>query len=127
MFFCSKQDKSIENFKPQNYFKVVAEVKDTKNYQVSIQYPDDKLEEESKATEIESDVKSEEFTEVVNIQAKKTIDKKPPGLNTVEMLKLCSTIHKFSADKTMKLAENLYRNGAISYPRTESMFNHILN
>ena len=38
------------------------------------------------------------------------------------MLKLCSTIHKFSADKTMKLAENLYRDGYISYPRTESNF-----
>ena len=75
MFFCSKQDKIIEDFKPQNYFKVVAEVKDSKNYQVLIQFPNDKLEDESQAAEIESNTKGEEYTKVVNIKTSKTIDK----------------------------------------------------
>ena len=56
-------------------------------------------------------------TKLVEMSA--TIEK-PAGLNTVELMKQCSNVHKIPSDETMKIAEDLYRQGYISYPRTET-------
>lgn len=57
-----------------------------------------------------------------NIQIKKTkcIIKKPSALNTTKLISLCSSILKISSDLTMKISEDLYTKGFISYPRTET-------
>jgi len=43
----------------------------------------------------------------------------PPGMTTVEMLKTCSKMG-IGAHRAMQIAERLYLDGFISYPRTES-------
>lgn len=45
---------------------------------------------------------------------------KPPGLNTVELLRTASKSFGLGAQQTMKIAEKLYLNRYITYPRTES-------
>lgn len=45
---------------------------------------------------------------------------RPIPLNTVEFTKLCSTKLKINAKQAMEIAEQLYRDGFISYPRTET-------
>ena len=59
---------------------------------------------------------------------------KPCGLNTVNLLRTASKSFGCGAQHTMKIAEKLYLNGFITYPRTESTnysenfdFNEILN
>ena len=44
----------------------------------------------------------------------------PQGLNTANLLKMASTNLKFSPQRTMKIAQRLYMNGDITYPRTET-------
>ena len=44
----------------------------------------------------------------------------PPGLNTVDLLKSCSSGLGMGAHRAMQIAERLYMEGHISYPRTES-------
>ena len=52
---------------------------------------------------------------------KKNKDKwRPVPLNTVAMQKLASRKLRMSAEQVMKVAEDLYRRGIISYPRTET-------
>ncbi|KAF7457247.1 DNA topoisomerase family protein [Cryptosporidium felis] len=46
--------------------------------------------------------------------------KKPLPLNTVEMAKIASRKLKISPARCLKIAEDLYRKGYISYPRTET-------
>lgn len=41
-------------------------------------------------------------------------------MNTVELQKLAARKLKFSAQKTMQIAEELYNKGFMSYPRTET-------
>lgn len=44
----------------------------------------------------------------------------PPGLNTVQLLRVASAALGLSPHRAMEIAEKLYMGGLISYPRTES-------
>ncbi|XP_019852489.1 PREDICTED: DNA topoisomerase 3-alpha-like isoform X3 [Amphimedon queenslandica] len=57
---------------------------------------------------------------VVDIKSKPKSKWRPCPLDTVELEKLCSRKLRISAKETMKIAEKLYTQGFISYPRTET-------
>jgi len=57
---------------------------------------------------------------VSSVKKKEGVKKRPTGLNTVEMLRLASSKLGMSPQHTMQVAERLYTQGFISYPRTES-------
>ncbi len=53
--------------------------------------------------------------------SRRTVEQKRPlGLNTVQLLKTASSAFGMSADYTMRVAETLYLRGFVTYPRTES-------
>ncbi len=54
------------------------------------------------------------------VEKKEGVKKRPLGLNTVEMLRLASSRLGMSPQQTMVVAERLYTQGYISYPRTET-------
>jgi DNA topoisomerase-3 len=45
---------------------------------------------------------------------------RPFPLTTVQLQKMCAQKLKISSDDTMEIAERLYQQGFISYPRTET-------
>jgi DNA topoisomerase-3 len=57
---------------------------------------------------------------VVDVTEKEERKQRPPGLNTVEMLKTASSSLGIGPAHTMQIAERLYTQGYLSYPRTES-------
>lgn len=57
---------------------------------------------------------------VESVEEKKTTRSRPKGLNTVEFLRLCSRVIGVGPAEAMHVAERLYLDGYISYPRTES-------
>ncbi|CAD7922143.1 unnamed protein product [Amoebophrya sp. A25] len=56
---------------------------------------------------------------IINYRSEQKVLKRPVGLNTVAMLKAASSLG-YSPGTAMKVAEDLYSAGFISYPRTES-------
>lgn len=52
----------------------------------------------------------------------KTIKSKhgPQAMNTVQLLKIASSAYHIGPHQTMQIAERLYTQGYISYPRTET-------
>ncbi|XP_061079167.1 DNA topoisomerase 3-alpha isoform X2 [Conger conger] len=65
---------------------------------------------------------------VVSVTSKPKSKWRPLPLDTVELEKLASRKLRISAKETMKIAEKLYTQGFISYPRTETnMFPNTLN
>ena len=57
---------------------------------------------------------------VVDVTQKEKTKARPLALNTVELLRMASTGLSMSPATTMYMAERLYTQGYISYPRTET-------
>ncbi|KCZ75726.1 hypothetical protein H311_03290, partial [Anncaliia algerae PRA109] len=66
------------------------------------------------------DILNKENLQVVSIESKAVKKFKPYPLRTVELQKKCASALKISPDRAMKIAEDLYNKGYISYPRTET-------
>ena len=57
---------------------------------------------------------------VLDVRAEERRKLHPSALNTVQMLRLASSQLRMSPNHTMEIAERLYMEGFISYPRTET-------
>ena len=57
---------------------------------------------------------------IASVDRRVTRRRPPPPLATVEMQKLASQHLRMASDKCMQFAEELYQEGVISYPRTET-------
>jgi DNA topoisomerase-3 len=64
--------------------------------------------------------RNESDIRVTKVEKKRKIKAKPKPLATVPFQKLASSKLKIDSDTTMKIAEKLYNEGYISYPRTET-------
>jgi DNA topoisomerase III len=119
-WFCHQRALKIDQFKPENYWKAVVSVISDTNDKVDLNYENIKLGSLEEAEQILLNLNKNRKAKVISIEEKSTIIPKPDPLNTVDLLVAASKRFKFSAEKTTSLAQNLYRNSFISYPRTES-------
>lgn len=58
--------------------------------------------------------------QITSVQEKPKNKWRPKAMDTIELEKLGSRMLKISAKETMTIAEKLYTQGIISYPRTET-------
>ncbi len=105
-----ERERQIEEFKSKKYWEVYIRVKGI----------DAKLEgrfdSEEKAKEVLSIIGDRAV--VVSFEEKSIEEGKPVPFNTTEFLKEASMF--MSPDRAMKIAEDLYMSGYISYPRTDN-------
>ncbi|HSH25682.1 MAG TPA: DNA topoisomerase [Massilibacterium sp.] len=118
------RDKEIENFVPEDYFKLAAtfKTKDGKEYEGT--YVED---EEDKFKNKES---LELIQQALNNQSATILDKKvelkkeyPPYLFNLSNLQgfITSKYKGWTSDKVLKVAQSLYEKKFITYPRTASV------
>ncbi|XP_076680508.1 topoisomerase 3-alpha isoform X1 [Andrena cerasifolii] len=110
---------AVEKFKPEPYWKLkVMDVRD--NLSVEFRWSRGRLFEKLPC-EVFLDICLEQPNATVKKVTSKPKSKwRPLPLDTVEMEKLGSRKLHLSAKETMKIAEKLYTQGLISYPRTET-------
>lgn len=65
-------------------------------------------------------IKSQKRAKIVSISKKDKAKTRPNALNTVELLKIASSGLGIGPHTAMQIAERLYTQGYISYPRTET-------
>lgn len=118
------RDKEIENFKPEDYFKLAATFKthDGKEYEGT--YIENK-EEKFKRKETLVLIQQALANETATIVDKKVERKKefPPYLFNLSNLQgfITSKYKGWTSDKVLKVAQSLYEKKYITYPRTASV------
>jgi len=103
-------------FKSKPYWEIIAEFEKDKKVFPAM-HKEGRFWEKEKAESVLKN-KAEKGTVVKVKKTKKTL-RKPVPFNTTEFLRAATAIG-FSAGKAMQLAESLYMQGFISYPRTDN-------
>lgn len=104
-----EREKEIQNFKPKKYYEIFA------NLGFLAKHPERYWDLET-ANKVLSKVG--DFAVVNEFESKRKIEAKPTPFNTTEFLREAS--HFMAPHIAMSIAENLYINGYISYPRTDN-------
>lgn len=117
--FCVQRYLQITTFKPEKFWALRPHVM-VDGYELQLEWERQKLFDLDVALMFQKLVLQDRILEVTDISEKQESKGRPPGLNTVNLLKIASSALGFGPQLTMQLAERLYIQGFISYPRTES-------
>lgn len=117
--FCVQRHDLITQFKPEPYWVLKVECS-TESRTLKLDWNRERVFDKDIAQIFLNRIKSAEKLTVDDISSKEGRKEKPTALNTVELLRVCSSSLGISPQQTMSTAEHLYTRGFISYPRTET-------
>lgn len=117
LWFVYERDISIRNFKPETYYVVWA-LLDNKGVKVKVSA--ETMKDKTEAKDIYETAKKAGDAVVKEYALKVEVEQKPLPTDTDTMLQELTRILGLSGNKIMSAAEDLYANGYISYPRTET-------
>lgn len=119
--FCVGRHDIIQTFKPETYWTIAVKVKtEIAGRQLVLDWDRQRCFDKEVAQLFLSDVKSHKYAAVTNISSKEKAKERPIALNTVELMRVASSGLGMGPHHAMQIAEKLYIQGFISYPRTES-------
>ncbi|MBI4043199.1 MAG: DNA topoisomerase I [Candidatus Diapherotrites archaeon] len=113
-------------FKPQKYWELIAHLeKDAVGFEAF--HKQGRFLDEVQAKNVFEGVKDAKEGVVENVSSRKRVLARPLPFNTTEFLR-AATVLGLSAGQAMGIAENLYMQGFISYPRTDNtVYPRVLN
>ncbi len=120
-----KREKEIKNFEPKTFWKIIATLKKQQSFNAD--HNKGQFWDENQVNEIFSKIKSSKNATIKKVDKKILKEYPPAPFNTTSFLESATHLG-FSAAKAMSIAEELYMNGIISYPRTDNtVYPHSLN
>ncbi len=122
------RETEIEKFKPEEYWTIDVDVLTSKQALITthlIQLDGKKLEKfdirnQPSAEEAKNKIEAQEFT-VSNVERKKANRYPAPPFTTSTLQQEAARKLRFSAKKTMQIAQKLYESGFITYMRTDAV------
>ncbi len=121
------REREIEAFKPQEYWSVVANMEHDGVPFISrlVRWKGDKIDRltigaEGDAMKAKADMEAGRFT-VVSVETKPFAKNPPPPFTTSTLQQEAARKLHFSASHTMRVAQDLYEQGAITYMRTDGV------
>jgi len=119
--FCVERHDQILTHKPEAYWVLQVQVlAGPHNAKLPIEWERGRCFDRDVAVMFLNLVKSESTAKIVSITKKEKQKEKPIALNTVELMRAASSGLGMGPSHAMQIAERLYTQGYISYPRTES-------
>lgn len=111
-----EREKEIESFKSKFYWTI--KVKDLENNVIF--QNNKKYEKEEEAKKIFDLVKKSEIGLIINVELKKEKIKPFPNFNLTDLQEEAYKLFRIKPSKTLKILQELYEEGFITYPRTSS-------
>ncbi|MDO7174209.1 type IA DNA topoisomerase [Mariniflexile sp. AS56] len=108
--------KEIENFKPQPYWELQTMYRET-----LFSYEEGRFLKKEDGEVLANKVKESDF-EIVSIEKKKGNEFAPKLFDLTGLQVYCNTKFGFSADETLKIAQTLYEQKVVTYPRVDTTF-----
>ena len=118
-----EREREIKKFKPQEYWKINVKLKNKKSFLAFLVKINNKKAEVKNKEQVDKILKDLEKAvyKVDKIQTKEVKNNPPPPFITSTLQRTASGVFKWSARKTMVIAQKLYENGFITYHRTDSV------
>lgn len=122
-----EREREIEGFRPQEYWSVTADMEqDGTPFQARlVKYKGDKLDRlsigDGKTAEAAKKAVEEGRFTVVSVETKPAMRNPPPPFTTSTLQQEAARKLGFSASHTMRIAQGLYEDGAITYMRTDGV------
>uniref|UniRef100_A0AAZ3P0D1 DNA topoisomerase n=1 Tax=Oncorhynchus tshawytscha TaxID=74940 RepID=A0AAZ3P0D1_ONCTS len=117
--FVVERFKSIQAFIPETFYKIRV-LHEVEEESVEFSWKRNRLFNHTACLVIYQICLEDPIATVTSVTSKPKSKWRPLPLDTVEMEKLVSRKLRIGAKETMKIAEKLYTQGLISYPRTET-------
>ena len=126
------KEREIKAFKPEEYWSVEAKLRQIRNQKSQIEFiaklikkdgktiPKLGIKTKKEADQIIKELQGAEY-KVVNIESKETKKHPSPPFKTSTLQQIAASKFRFSAKQTMRLAQQLYESGRITYHRTDSL------
>jgi DNA topoisomerase-3 len=108
--------KEIENFKPQPYWELQTLYRET-----LFSYEEGRFVNKEDGELLADKVKESEF-EIVSVEKKNGNEFAPKLFDLTGLQVYCNTKFGFSADETLKIAQSLYEQKVVTYPRVDTTF-----
>jgi len=117
-----ERDLEIENFKPEKYFVIKAQLeKDGKQFW-SVYQTKERLTDEKRARALFQIVKESQTFVVKDIQKKKKAVRPPHLPKLSDLQKEAGRKYGYSAKKVLSIVQSLYEAEVLTYPRTDSQY-----
>lgn len=117
--FVVERFKAIQAFIPETFFKIKV-IHETEEETVEFSWKRNRLFNHTACLVLYQICMEDPMATVTSVTSKPKSKWRPLPLDTVELEKLASRKLRINAKETMKIAEKLYTQGFISYPRTET-------
>lgn len=118
--FCVDRHDKIQSFQPEPYWVLMVNVGIPGGPNLQLDWDKGREFNQNTAKSIMNKVKSSKKAVITHITKKDKVKARVGALNTVEMLRVASSGLAIGPHQAMSIAERLYTQGFISYPRTET-------
>lgn len=115
-----EREREIQSFKPVPYY-VLSATLEKENIRFLSFYEKQRIEDKELAQKIYEDIKDETTATVIDLQKKQVKQSPKPPFTTSVLQQTANAQLRFSPEKTMMLAQDLFENGLITYHRTDSV------
>jgi DNA topoisomerase-1 len=112
-----EKEKEIQSFRPKPFWKIIAHLNKSVDFDAS--HNNGKFWDENIVTTLFEKIKNSKKATVTSVEKKRRKESPPPPFNTTSFIQASSSL-RISASQAMSIAEELYMNGVISYPRTDN-------
>ncbi|XP_035229457.1 DNA topoisomerase 3-beta-1-like, partial [Stegodyphus dumicola] len=118
--FCVERHDRIASFKPEPYYVLAVKVIAPNQRILSLDWDRIRIFDSEVANVFFQIIKQKTEAVVTNVSQKEKAKQRPLALNTVELMRVASSGLNMGPHHAMMIAEKLYTQGYISYPRTET-------